>query len=104
MSMDAIKSISEAETEARQAKTRAQQAAEQIVADAEKAGKESLTSMNARAESEIATLIRKADLEAEEHAKELASTTANRQATLRARAESRLDKAAQLIIERIVNV
>ena len=104
MSLEAIKSISEAEDEARQAKLRAQQKARETVEAAEKSGKEALASTLARAESEIAQLKRTADQKAAEHAVELASTTANRQATLRARAEGRLDKAAQLIVERIVNV
>ena len=104
MSLEAIKSISAAEDEARRAKLDAQQKAREAVEAAEKAGKESVASAVLRAESEIAGLKHEADQKAEEHAVELASTTANRQAALRARAESRLDKAAQLIIERIVNV
>jgi vacuolar-type H+-ATPase subunit H len=103
LSLEAIKSISEAEDEARQAKLRAQQNARVMAEDAEKAGKDAVASSIARAESEIAEFLRAADQKAAEQAVELASTTANRQATLRARAESRTDKAAALIIERIVN-
>ena len=104
MSLEAIKSISAAEDEARQAKLLAQQKARESVEAAENAGKEAIASMKTRAESEIAHLKRTADQKAADQAVELASTTANRQATLRARAEGRLDKAAQLIVERIVNV
>ena len=104
MSLEAIKSISAAEDEARQAVLQAQQKAQKSIEEAEKAGKESIASMAQRAELEIAQLKRAADQKAEEQAIELASTTANRQATLRARAEGRIDKAAQLIIERIVSV
>ena len=104
MSLEAIKSISAAEDEARQAKLRAQQNAREAIEEAEKAGREAIASMKIRAESEIAHLKRAADQKAAEQAVELASTTANRQATLRARAEGRLDRAAQLIVERIVNV
>ena len=104
MSLEAIKSISAAEDEARQAKNRAQQKSEEAIEEAERTGKDSVSSVVKRAESEIASLIRSADQEAAEQAIELASTTANRQATLRARAEGRIDKAAMLIVERIVNV
>jgi len=104
VSMEAIKSISAAEEEARQAKILAQQKALESIQETEKAGKESIASMIARAESEVAQLKRTADQQAAEQAVELASTTANRQATLRARAEGRIDKAAQLIVERIVNI
>ena len=104
MSLEAIKSISEAEEEARQAKLRAHQKSREIIEEAEKAGREKIALSVARAESEIADLKRTADQKAAEQAVELASTTANRQATLRARAEGRFDKAAQLIVERIVKV
>jgi V/A-type H+-transporting ATPase subunit G/H len=104
LSLEAIKCISEAEEEARQAKLRAQQNARASVEEAEKAGKEAVSSSQARADTEIAELLRMADQKAAEQAVELASTTANRQATLRARAGSRLDKAAAYIIERIVDV
>ena len=103
MPLEAIKSISAAEDEARQAKLEAQQKAREAIEAAEKSGKAAVASAVARAETETADLKHLADQKAAENAVELASTTANRQATLRARAESRLDKAAQLIIERIVN-
>jgi hypothetical protein len=77
--------------------------ARESIDEAENAGKAKVASTIARAESEIAHLIRASDQKATEQAKELASKTANRQATLRARAERRLDD-AELIIERIVSV
>ena len=104
MSLDAIKRVSAAEEEARQAKLLAQQKAQLAFEEAEKKGKETIASMSIRAESEIAQLKRAADQKAADQAVELKSTTDNRQATVRARAEGRLDKAAKLIVERIVNV
>ena len=104
MSLEAIKSISAAEDEARQAKLRASLKAREDVEKTEKSGKDAIAAMVDRAESEIAELKRVSDQKAAEQATELASKTANRQATLRARAEGRLDKAAQIIVERIVNV
>ena len=104
MSLEAIKSISAAEDEARQAKLHAHEKAQEMIELAKATGKESVASMIQRAETEIAQLKRTADQQAAQQAVELASKTANRQATLRARAEGRIEKAARLIVERIVNV
>ena len=98
-----MKSIITAEEEARLSITLAERNAKLLVEEAEKAGKESIASTLERAESEIAHLRRYADQKAAAQAVELASTTANRQATLRARAERRLDATSQMIVERILN-
>ena len=100
--LEAINGILAVEDEARQAKLVAQKKALEAAEEAIKRGKETVASTLARAESEIAHLRRQADQKASEQAVELASTTANRQATLRARAERRLDTAAQMIVERIL--
>jgi V/A-type H+-transporting ATPase subunit G/H len=100
--LEALELIGAAEEEAHQAKLLAQQNAQKAIEEAEKAGESTVASTLARAESEIAHLMRVSDQKATQHAIELASKTANRQATLRARAERRLDTAAQLIVERIV--
>ena len=104
MLTEAIKVVCEAEEEARREKTLAQRNGRETIEEADLEGKKAVARTIARAESEIAHLIRSADQKATEQAKELASKTANRQATLRARAERRLENAAQLIFERIVNV
>ena len=103
MSFEAIKTVCLAEEEAVHLVQLAQRNAQEMIDNAQKAGKETVTSTIARAESEIAHLIHAIDHKATEEALELASTTANRQATLHARAERRLDAAATLIVERIVN-
>ena len=104
MPSEAIELICKTEEEAHQAKMIVQQDARRLVEDAERAGKEKIASTLARADAEIAHLIRMSDQRATQQALELASSNANRQATLRARAERRLDAAAQLIVERIVNL
>ena len=103
MSLEAIKTICAAEEEARQAVLVTRKNAQDAVEATKKAGAEIVTSTITRAESEIAQLTRLVDHKATEGAMALASTTANRQATLHARAERRLEAAAQLIFERIVN-
>ena len=99
-----IKTISKAEEEARLEILLAHENAQAAIEAAHITGKDSIATTLARAESEIAHLTRTMDQKATEEAIELASTTANRQATLHARAERRLDAAATLIFERIVNV
>jgi V/A-type H+-transporting ATPase subunit G/H len=102
MSLEAIKSISEAEERARKAKQEAQQRAEKAADDARKAGNDAIEATIERAQTEVAALKRAADAKAAESAKELVSTTANKRAAIRARAEGRLDAAAGIIVERIV--
>jgi vacuolar-type H+-ATPase subunit H len=70
---------------------------------AHNAGEESTVATNSRAKAEIEHLMRATDQKATAQAKQLAESTANKMATLRARAERKLDAAADLIVERIVN-
>ena len=104
MLLDAIKEISAAEKAAHLVIMQAQRDAQQAIAETQKEGEETLALTLMRAESEIAHLIRAMDQRATSEAMELASTTANRRATQRARAERRLEEAVLLIYERIVNV
>jgi len=104
MTFEYLKTIIAAEDEARESRLLASQTARERVEETQRAGKESVDSTLARAESEIAHLTRALDHKATSEAMELASSTANRQATLRARAERRLDEAVTLIVERIVSV
>ena len=55
------------------------------------------------AAAELAELRAKSDEKAKEDARQLASDTENRKAAMRARADARLEKAAALIVERVVN-
>ena len=98
-----MKRIKTAEEEARLSVALAQRDAKLAVDEADNTGKEAVASTLNRAESEISHLRHYAEQKAASQAVELASTTANRQATLRARAERRLDSAAQMIVERILN-
>jgi V/A-type H+-transporting ATPase subunit G/H len=102
MSLEAIKSISEAEERAGKARLEARQRAERAVDEARKAGNRTVETTIERAESEVAALKRAADAKAAQSAKELVSKTFNKRAAIKSRAESRLDAAAGIIIERIV--
>ena len=101
---DSIKYILAAEYEANQVKLIVLNKSKESLEKAELEGKKSVESTLARARSEIDQLKRASDRKAMEAATELASSTANRLATMRARAERRLDTVAQRIFERIVSV
>lgn len=103
MSLEAIKSISAAEELARQRKLEAEQNAKKALDETDKAGRADIDAAKARAETEIKQLMRAAEAKATENALALNQKTANKQAAMRAHAESRMDQAAQRIVERIVN-
>ena len=104
MLADSIKYILAAEYEANQVKlivlNKSKESIEKTIAD----GEATVAVAQKRARAEIDQLKKASDSKAMESAAELASTTANRLATMRARAEKRLDTVAQRIFERIVNI
>ena len=102
MPHETIKSILAAEEAARLAKLEAQQNAKIMIEEAEHAGQATVSAAVEQAQQESAHLIRAAEVKAAGDAEELKSNTENRQATMRVRAEGRLDKAAMFIVERIV--
>ena len=56
-----------------------------------------------KAAAEVKELRSKSDEKAKADAMALASDTENKKAAMRARADARMDKAAALIVERVVN-
>lgn len=102
MSLDALKSINEAEEKARQMKAEAVSAAKKAVADAENAGLSAIEDAKSKAQFESAHLLKSVEQKAEEEAQELALNTENKKAAMRAHAESRIDEAAAFIVGRIV--
>ena len=104
MTADSIKYILAAEYEANQVKLIVLNKSKESIEQATKEGEESVASSLARAESEIEQLRKASDQKAMEAAAELASSTANRLATMKARADKRLDTVAQRIFERIISV
>lgn len=103
MSFEAITNITQAETEAKATVAAAQAKAKQLVSDAEAAGKAAVEAACSKAEQELAELNRQARDKAKTQAQGLAGELENKKAVLRARAEERLDQAASLVVERIVN-
>lgn len=103
MSLNAIKSITEAEEAAKNAKLEAQAKNKRDAEQAEKSGREAIDASLKQADEEIRHLKKESENKAEEWATELAATTANKRAALRAQAEGKLARAADLIVERIVS-
>lgn len=103
MSFEAITSITQAENEAKAIIAGAEAKAKQMAADAESAGKAAVEAACAKAESELKELRRQADEQAMSEAGGLSGDMENKKAVLRAKAEARLEKAAALVVERIVN-
>jgi len=104
LSANSIKHILAAEYEANQVKlivlNRSNESIEKVRVECEKTVGATLI----KAKSEIEHLKKTTDRKAMEAAAELASSTANRLATMSARAEKRLDTVAERIYERIVNI
>lgn len=103
MSLEAIKTISEAEERARQAKADAAAAAKKQIAEAEEKGRQALEQAKKRAADEVRGKRQLVADKAREDAVELVRTTENKKATLLVKANSRADLAVNLVIERIVN-
>jgi len=101
---DSLKYILAAEYEANQVKLIILNKSKESLESAQKEGEESVTTTLERAKVELEHLRKNSDRKAMEAAAELANSTANRLATMRARAEKRMDIVAQRIFERIISV
>ena len=92
MSFEAITTIRDAENRAKQ-----------IQADAQAEGKAAIEAAVGKAQRELQTLRAKSDEKAKADAEKLAAETKNKEAAMRIKAKTNLDRAASLIVERIVN-
>ena len=103
MSFEAISNITQAEAQAKATRAGAEARAKQLAADAESAGKLAVDAAVAKAETELQELSRQVNDKAKQESERLAADLENQKAALRARAEGKLDEAAALVVERIVN-
>ena len=103
MSFEAITSITGAETAAKASVKDAETRAKQMLADAESAGKLAVEAAIDKADAELQELNRQAGEKARGDAMQLAQELESKKNALRKSAEERLDKAARLVVERIVN-
>ena len=103
MSFEAVSNIAQAEAQAKVTVAEAESKAKQMLADADTAGKLAIDAACAKAEEELKELSRQGSEKARAQAKGLSGELENQKAALRARAEGRLEQAAALVVERIVN-
>jgi len=102
VSVDMLRIVCAVEEEARQSIENEKEIAKETIKLAHIAGEKQIESTVEMAKSEVDHLLRASHQKATADAKELASSNANKLATKRARAEKRLDSAAEFILERIV--
>lgn len=102
MSLDAMKKVVDAEDSARQSLQNATAEAKQIVADAEAKGRAYRESRQAEADAGVRAMMQDAEAKAADNGQEIMHHAENQCAVLRAHAESRLEQAADRIVERIV--
>lgn len=103
MYLESIVSVSETENRMRQKKADAAAAAKKRVAETKAAGEVMVADALKKAEAELVQLRHSADEAAKTEARALADNNETKKAVMRARAENRMDKAVELIVERIVN-
>jgi V/A-type H+-transporting ATPase subunit G/H len=102
LSLDSIAKITEAEAAAARMKSDATADARRTVELAEENGKAALEKALSDAEKETLQLRRELEKKAATDAEELNSKTLSHCAAVRAHAEARLDKAAAIVVDRIV--
>ena len=103
MSLEAMETLAASEEQVRRMRADAAAAARQSVADARESGEKLIADAVKKAAEEVEALARQSDEKAKANALDLAGNNENRKAVMRAKAESRAEQAADLIVERIVN-
>lgn len=103
MPFDAIDTLAAAEEQVRVMLADAAAKAKQSLAQAREEGEQMLTDALRNADAELEELGKKSDEKAKANVLSLAENNENRKAAMRAHAETRADKAAAFIVERIVN-
>ena len=103
MALEALETITLAEEKARQIRSAAGTDVTKALRESEDAVAAMIAEAERKADAEIRELTRRSDEKAKEAAAALASTTRNREAAMRAHADSRMEAAADRIVERIVN-
>lgn len=103
MPIEALRTITDAEESAQSLKLKAAAKAKQIVADAQKTGEDAVATARMRAEREVERIRSEKAEQGKAKATAQTSELDKQISELRRKAEGRLDEAAQLIVERIVN-
>lgn len=103
MSFEAIKKVTDAEEAVRERKADAAAEAKRITAEADRAGRQLVAEARAKAEEQVKAMLAEAEARAEVKAGEARTENAAACDALKQSARDRLDRAADLIVERVGN-
>ena len=103
MSREAIKTITDAEEQARKTKAEANAAAKKLIAEAEAYSEKVFEDARTKAYGELVELRSQAQNKARDEAIKLAKGIENRKAAMLVKADSHAQQAIALVVERIVN-
>ena len=101
MSFDAIQKVTEAEQECRRRRAEAAAEAKRIVAEADRMGRQAVANERAAAEAKVKAMMTEAEGRAGERAQSTRVENAGACAALKERARPQLDRAADLIVEKV---
>lgn len=101
MSFDAIQKVTETERNSRNRKAEAAAEAKRIVAEADRMGRQLVVQGRAAAEEKVKAMMAEAENRAGERAKAAQAENAEACAALKERARPQLDRAADLIVEKV---
>ncbi len=101
MSLDAIQKVTEIEQSSRSRKADAAAEAKRIVAEAERMGRQLAAQTRAGAEEKVKTMMSEAEARADQRAGQLRAEHTAACAALKERARPNLDRAADLIVEKV---
>lgn len=103
MSFEAIQKVTEAEQAGREKKAEAAAEAKRAVGEAERLGKLLVTRARADADAQVKAMLADAEARAAERSRKILEDNAAACEALKAEARGRLDRAAELIVERVGN-
>lgn len=102
MTLDAMKQVVAAEADAKSSFQEASKLSKELIAEAEAKGRAYQQERQAAAAAEVKAMLLEAENQAAKNGEEIMHHAENQCAVIRAHAESRLDAAANRIVERIV--
>lgn len=103
MAMEAIQKVTQTEQEGQRCRDEAVAAARQTVAQAEREGKQALEDARVQAQGQAATMLERAEKQAAANAERIMDEGRQGCDELIRSARTRLEQAAALIVERVVN-
>ncbi len=103
MSLEAMEKVTASERSAQEIRADAAAQAKKLLADAEKAGREEVEKAHREAEAQAAAMLEEAGKRAESERAEILKKARSEADAERTHAQPRLEKAAELIVRRVVS-